>query len=144
MTYSEAFEKIKKELKNADVKNISENFAVQINLSDEDCHGMLYIEVKDGELYVEPYDYYDRRALITADFKVIKDIFSGKSDVFAASAAGTALIEGDETCIDLIAKSIKKSTPKPRSIVKKEPKAAPTAKKTEAAKKITEKKKKEK
>ena len=144
MTYTEAFEKIKKMFKETDVGNISEDFAVQIDFTDEDCQGMFYIEIKDKQLYVEPYDYYDRRALLKADFKTIKDIFGGKTDVFKAVTEQKALVEGDETCIDLISKCIVKKPAKPRKTIKKAEKPEKKEEKKPAVKKAAEKKTAEK
>lgn len=140
MTFTEAFEKIKKEFKTTDAKSVTDNFAVQVNFTDEDCNGAFYVAIDNGEVYVEPYDYYDRRALLAADFKALKDIFSGKLSVSDALEKGLAYVEGDVEGVDLIVASIKKPVKKPaaKKIVKKtEEKAEPAKKKP--AKKTTKK-----
>ncbi len=108
MTFTEAFDKIKKVFKTTDASAISVNYAVQVNFTDEDCSGAFYIAIDSGAVYVEPYDYYDRRALLAAEFKVLKDIFSGKLDVFTAIEKGVAYVEGDAMCITEIAGTVKK------------------------------------
>ena len=42
------------------------------------------MEVKDGHIDVQPYDYKDRDILVTADAKTILDMMSGKLDIVNA------------------------------------------------------------
>ena len=62
MTFIEAFEKVKKYVKKdfVDYKDC----AIQVELTDEDAHGIMYICVKDKTVYVEPYDYVDNNVSI--------------------------------------------------------------------------------
>ena len=59
MTYAEFFSEIKGRFMEADVSGIREHLAYQFNITGE-AEGIFYIEVKEGKLYVEPYEYYDR------------------------------------------------------------------------------------
>ena len=43
----------------ADVSDIHEHLAYQFNITGE-AEGIFYAEVKDGKLFVEPYEYFDR------------------------------------------------------------------------------------
>ncbi len=63
MTYAEFFSQIKGEFMNADVSDITEHLAYQFNITGE-ASGIFYVEVKDGKLNVEPYEYFDRDAKI--------------------------------------------------------------------------------
>ena len=45
-------------------RGIGEHLAFQFNIVGEG-EGIFYVEVKDGQLYVEPYEYYDRDAIFT-------------------------------------------------------------------------------
>ena len=62
MTYAEFFSEIKGRFMEADVSGIREHLAYQFNITGE-AEGIFYIEVKEGKLYVEPNEYYDRDAL---------------------------------------------------------------------------------
>ena len=50
---------IRGEFMGADVSDIQEHLAYQFNIVGE-AEGIFYVEVKDGKLYVEPYEYFDR------------------------------------------------------------------------------------
>ena len=65
MTYADLFYEIKGKFMGADVSDIHEHLAFQFNIADEEAGGAFYVEVKDGELFVEPYEYYDRDAMFT-------------------------------------------------------------------------------
>ena len=54
MTYADMFSKVKGMLMDADVSDIHEHLAYQFNITGE-AEGIFYAEVKDGQLYVEPY-----------------------------------------------------------------------------------------
>ena len=56
MTYAELFSKVKGMLVDADVSHVQEHLAYQFNITGEG-EGIFYAEVKDGKLYVEPYEY---------------------------------------------------------------------------------------
>lgn len=123
MNYIEAFEVIKDLFKDANVKVFSNDCAIQVNMTDDDCGGAFYIEFKDGKLNVEPYDYVDRNALLTAPFKNLKEIVSGRCLITTAVAKEKAFVDGD---IDVVAtimkaakKPAKKAVPK-KTVAKKE------------------------
>ena len=65
MTYSEYFESVKKEFAGADVSDMKEHLAYQFNVTGEGA-GSFYMEVKDGQLFIEPYTYNDNDAMFTA------------------------------------------------------------------------------
>ena len=64
MTYADFFSEIKGKFMEADVSDITEHLAYQFNIVG-DAEGIFYVEVKDGAIYVEPYEYFDRDAMFT-------------------------------------------------------------------------------
>ena len=56
--------------------------------------GVFYAEVKDGKLYVEPYEYYDRDAMFTCSAETLFKIASGKTDPILAVTLGKLKVEG--------------------------------------------------
>jgi hypothetical protein len=55
----------------------------------------MYIEVKEGQLYVEPYDYVDHDAILTASCKDIVRVMGGRLGYDKAIENGVFVIEGD-------------------------------------------------
>ena len=56
MTFDEIFKKVKDMFKDTDVSNVTEHIAYQFNITGEGA-GSFYVEVKDGKLNIEPYEY---------------------------------------------------------------------------------------
>ena len=68
MNYDEIVSFVKEKLKKTVSKKSTENTAVEFNVYGEG-EGAFYIEIKDGKVSLEPYEYYDRDAkiIITAN-----------------------------------------------------------------------------
>ena len=64
MTYQEVVEKVRTLFGSADVSNIREHLAYQFNITGEGA-GAFYVEVRDGKMYIEPYEYHDCDATFT-------------------------------------------------------------------------------
>lgn len=79
MTFSEYFASVKATFAGADVSDITEHLAYQFNITGE-ASGIFYVEVKDGNLSIEPYEYYDRDAIFTGTAKLFTEIMTGKKD----------------------------------------------------------------
>ncbi len=79
MTFLEYVTGIKEKFADTDVSDITEKLAYQFNITGE-AEGAFYIEVKDGELNIEPYEYYDRDAIFTGTAELFTDIMTGKKD----------------------------------------------------------------
>ncbi|MGN0334768.1 MAG: SCP2 sterol-binding domain-containing protein [Lachnospiraceae bacterium] len=94
MTYSEYFSGVKTQFMEADVSDIREHLAYQFNVTGESS-GIFYVEVKDGELHIEPYEYYDRDAMFTASAETFEAILSGKLDPVLAFTLHKLKVEGD-------------------------------------------------
>lgn len=93
MTYGELFEQVKDMLAKADVSGIREHLAFQFNITGE-AAGAFYVEVKDGKLFVEPYEYHDRDVLFTCTASTLLKIASGKTDPVLAFTLQKLKIEG--------------------------------------------------
>lgn len=94
MTYEEIVMKVRNTFKDADVSRIDQHLAYQFNITGEG-EGAFYVEVKDGELHIEPYEYYDRDAVFICAADVLFKIISGKLDPIAAFTLGKLKVEGD-------------------------------------------------
>ena len=94
MTYADMFSKVKGMLIGADVSDIHEHLAYQFNITGE-AEGIFYAEAKDGQLYVEPYEYFDRDAMFTCSAETLFKIADGKTDPILAVTLGKLKVEGN-------------------------------------------------
>lgn len=94
MTYADFFAEIKSRFLEADVSDIAEHLAYQFNITGE-AEGIFYVEVKDGKLNVEPYEYYDRDAIFTASAETLMKIAEGKLDPIMAFTLQKLKVEGN-------------------------------------------------
>ena len=97
MTYADMFSKVKGMLIGADVSDIHEHLAYQFNITGE-AEGIFYAEVKDGQLFVEPYEYFDRDAMFTCSAETLFKIAEGKTEEDGSGArvyAGQAESRGE-------------------------------------------------
>ncbi len=95
MTYTDLFYEIKGKFMGADVSDIQEHLAFEFDIEDEEAGGAFYVEVKDGQLYVEPYEYYDRDAMFICTPEVLMKIADGEMDPVAAFTAQKLRVEGN-------------------------------------------------
>lgn len=79
---------------NADVSDIHEHLAYQFNITGE-AQGIFYVEVKDGQLYVEPYEYFDRDVIFTCKGETLLKIAEGKLDPVLAFTIQKLGVEGN-------------------------------------------------
>lgn len=94
MTYAEFFAEIKGKFLEADISDVQEHLAFQFNIIGEGS-GIFYVEAKEGKLYVEPYEYYDRDAMFIATADVFIKIAEGKLDPVAAFTMQKLKVEGN-------------------------------------------------
>ncbi|MGI6006661.1 MAG: SCP2 sterol-binding domain-containing protein [Ruminococcus sp.] len=94
MTYADMFSKVKGMLMGADVSDIQEHLAYQFNITGE-AEGIFYVEVKEGRLYVEPYEYFDRDAMFTCSAETLFNIADGKTDPILAFTLGKLKVDGN-------------------------------------------------
>lgn len=93
MTYQELFDQVKAKFMKANVGGVKEHLAFQFNITGE-AAGSFYAEVKDGELRVEPYEYYDRDAAFTCSAETLLRLADGKMDPIAAFTLGRLKVDG--------------------------------------------------
>ena len=145
MTYEKIFETTKKTVMKSDVSNIDGHLAVQVDIIGEG-EGAFYIELKDNQLFVEPYEYYDHdcKFIISGD-DFIKMV-NGKLDPVLAYTTGKLKVEGSvdkalefKKIVDSVKKQEKKAAAKKPAAEKKtatkKAEAKPAAEKKAPAKK---------
>ena len=94
MSYADMISKVKEMLMGADVSGIHEHLAYQFNITGE-AEGIFYVEVKNGQLHVEPYEYFDRDAMFTCTAENLFKIADGKTDPILAVTLGKLKVEGN-------------------------------------------------
>ena len=94
MTFADLFSEIKGQFMSADVSDIKEHLAYQFNITGEG-EGIFYVEVKEGKLYVEPYEYFDRDAVFTCSANTLLKIASGKLDSILAVTLQKLKVDGN-------------------------------------------------
>lgn len=105
MTYHELVKKVQTALAKADASKVEEHIAVQVNVTGE-AEGAFYMEISGGVLYVAPYDYNDRDALLTADGAEVLALAQGKLQMDAAIAEGKVACEGNYDKVMALAATI--------------------------------------
>ena len=141
MTFIEAFDKIKAALKGAKADDISGHLAIQVNLNNPDSSGIFYIEINEGNVYVEPFDYYDRDAMFIVSCEDFIDIMTGKKDFEASIADGTLAIEGNfDRALEMKKLVVKEKKSSAKKSTTKKTAEKKTAEKKTAVKKTTAKK----
>ncbi|MCH5208835.1 MAG: SCP2 sterol-binding domain-containing protein [Oscillospiraceae bacterium] len=93
MTFKEIMTKVQEKAKEIDASKT--NFlAVQINLTGENG-GVFYVEIKDGKVSAEPYEYNDRSCAITMSPENFMKFLGGKLDPVLAFTTGKLKVDGD-------------------------------------------------
>ena len=123
MTYEEVVKEAQKIAAKGDASGIKEHLAVQYNITGEG-EGVFYMEVKDGRIDVQPYDYNDRDILVTADGQTILDMMSGKLDIVNAYLTHKISAEGNLGKADILKKLINSGKKAEKAAAKAEKKSA--------------------
>ena len=93
MTYEEIVAKVKKHFQSyqpaADAR-----VAVQFDITGEG-EGAFYVEIADGKIAVEPYEYYEHDIKVVAEADALMEIVSGKTDIINANLTGRIHAEGN-------------------------------------------------
>jgi len=133
LTYEKIFADVKKSLMKADVSKLPREFAIQCNIQGEG-EGCFYVAFKEGIFSVEPYDYKDNDAQLTADGDTFMKMFSKKITGFEAHDQGRLSFAGD---LDAVL-TLGALEPKPTAVATAKKKAAAPAKKAAAPAKKAE------
>ena len=100
MTYESIVAAVRKKLSKADVSSIPGTLAFQVDVEGK-AEGIFYIEIKDGQLHVEPYDYHDRNARLIINGTNLMKLVNGKLDPVLAFTTGKLLkVSGFDRCTD--------------------------------------------
>ena len=94
MKYADMFARVKGMFMQADVSDITEHLAYQFNITGE-AEGIFYVEVKEGKLYVEPYEYFDRDAIFICSSETLFKLAEGKTDPILAFTTGKLKVKGN-------------------------------------------------
>lgn len=94
MTYEELVKQVREAYADADASKVKEHLAIQFNVEGE-AAGAFFFEVAEGKGMVQPYEYYDRDALVTTKAAVLQDIAAGKLDVVKAFLTGKIKVQGN-------------------------------------------------
>lgn len=94
MTYESIVAAVRKKLSKADVSSIPGTLAFQVDVEGK-AEGIFYIEIKDGQLHVEPHDYHDRNARLMINGTNLMKLVNGKLDPVLAFTTGKLKVDGD-------------------------------------------------
>lgn len=133
MTYEEIFSKTKELILSNNVSGLEDrgHLAIEVDITGEGS-GAFYIELKEGNVYVEPYEYYDRDCKLIVTGEDFLKICEGSFDAVKAFTTGKLKVEGNiDKALEFsnIVESVRK-------------KNAETAQPEETKEKVPEKKKK--
>ncbi|MCR5654441.1 MAG: SCP2 sterol-binding domain-containing protein [Lachnospiraceae bacterium] len=93
MKFDELLTKVRTMAGNVDATG-RDFLAVQVNIDGKDG-GVFYVEVKDGKINVEPYEYNDRNCAITINATNFNKLIDGKLDPVLAFTTGKLKVDGD-------------------------------------------------
>ena len=99
MTYEQVVAKVNTKFTSVDASAIDGVVALQINLEGKNVNGIFYIEVKDHNVNVEPYEYYDRHAIVTVNPTNLMKLLDGKLDPVEAYTKGKVTVDGDVNAV---------------------------------------------
>lgn len=134
MTYEELVEKAREVFGKADASGISEHVAYQFNITGEG-EGAFYLEINNGEITVEPFEYYDRDVIFTTTADTLIKIGLGEMDAVWAVTTGKLQMEGNidkALLLKDLSSSIKENIKKAGSSEKAATEEAKTAEKKDA------------
>ena len=139
MTYEELVKEVKKNYGALDASNIKEHVAVQFNIEGE-AEGAFYVEIADSNIDVEPFEYYDRDAVVTTSADVALSLSLKKVDLKDAYNDETAKVWGDLDKILYAFEQLKVKEEAPKKAAATKTTAKKTTTKKSTAKKTTTKK----
>lgn len=93
MTYEEIVAQAKEIAEKKDASSYKGHLAVQINIEGEGS-GIYYVEIRDGKVDVQPYDYLDRDCILIATADFLTKILEGSMDAVGAFLSGKLKVEG--------------------------------------------------
>mgnify|MGYP003294770703 CR=1 FL=1 len=116
MTFIEKFDALKAKYGKIDESKLGDSFAIQVEMTDDDCGGIFYVAYVNSVFAIEPYDYHDNTAAITTSSKVLENVLSGKADPVAQFLTGKLKVKGNLDhalmLVNLMKKEHKKRAPR--------------------------------
>ena len=100
MKYDELVGKVKEAAKKAKISKTVGHVAFQFNVLGE-AAGAFYIELTDGKVNVEPYEYYDRDVIIVTTADVVVKMIDENLQPMATYANDQIKVYGDLDQLDL-------------------------------------------
>ncbi|MBQ8591758.1 MAG: SCP2 sterol-binding domain-containing protein [Lachnospiraceae bacterium] len=101
MKYEELVERVREEIKDAWFSKGLGHVAFQFNVEGE-AEGAFYIELSDGKINVEPYEYYDRDIVVVTSAEILLQMVEGKLAPMAAYANGQIKVYGNVETLKLL------------------------------------------
>lgn len=93
MTYNEIVGKLRTSALRFDASEIRDHIAIQFNIYGEG-EGAFYIEINEGKIDIQPYEYFDRDALIYVDANTLIQIASGELTMKEAYDGSRIVVQG--------------------------------------------------
>lgn len=93
MSFDELLTKVRNIGKNMDLSG-TDFLAVQCNITGDDG-GVFYVEIKDGNVKVEPYEYSDRQCAVTMNMSDFNKLLDGDLNPILAFTLGKLKVDGD-------------------------------------------------
>ncbi len=94
MTYEELVQNVEEAMKSARVSKTVGHVAFQFNVKGE-AEGAFYLEIYDGKINVQPYEYYDRDLIIVTSADVIMKMLRGELQPMVAYTNELLKMYGD-------------------------------------------------
>ena len=101
MKYEELVDIVKEATKKKIVSKLLGHVAYQFNVEGE-AEGAFYLEVSEGKINVEPYEYYDRDLIVVTTADVIIQMVEGRLEPMEAYTNGLIKAYGDEDYLKLL------------------------------------------
>ena len=113
MTYEEIVSRVQKNAINSNAVHICYHVAIQFNIYGEG-EGAFYVEIDRGRIFVMPYEYYDRDALVYVNAETLMGVLSGEMPINEVANNGQLVIQGnhDATITVLETLVVKKTSDK--------------------------------
>lgn len=93
MKYEELVKQVRRYAYQFDASDVKEHIAIQFNVYGEG-EGALYLEIRDGRIDVQPYEYFDRDALVYVDAPTLLQILSKELSVQTAYQENRLVVQG--------------------------------------------------
>lgn len=131
MTFEQAVGRVQATMENASAEKIGD-VAVQIQFTNSDCKGIMYISTRGGKLDVQGYDYHDCDAAVELVYGDLSKVLTGKLSAANAIARGDIVVTGNADAFLALAGCAKKPAVKKAPAKKAEKAPAKVAEKAAA------------